>query len=572
MTALAKLPQTRTPPTIKLVTDLAVVSSWERATDSKRSKAELWADLLAPVVKDTCAAAHSVTWLRDKGAAGTLPSMAQDAYNLLAKGVSVPNLRRKLDKLRKGGIDALIPQHTGRQRVEGAWMAAFVEAFNIPSRPSVKAVYKQLLDAGYTMSYAQCIRYEKTLVRRLGREGIARVGKHQFGLANKNYQARHQDNMSAGDQYAGDGHTIDCYVAHPNTGRLFRPELTLFQDIKSRKIVGWWLGESENAIDTVRALAHAITTFNHVPPMLYLDHGAGYRAKLMSDECVGLSKRLGIDNMAARPGNPHGKGWIEQLFRIMRDEHDKLFDGGMAYCGDDAVKETNRRLSVDVKTGKRQLRSLADYAASLSKWIDRYNREPKPVLGKRSPNEVWAESFVRIEAGSNIAGIARPAQLCKVRRECVQLHGRRYYHGLLVDYQGLNVQVKYDLHDDLHVWIHDEQGRFICQADLTQKIATVPTSRIEQARDTAQRMAIQRKENDIAEIKARRQDAITVDMRMSAIDALTAAPPNKLIAPRAKAGMSPFKPKNDVQDVPYVHPADEASDDDFDIDITDYQP
>jgi CheY-like chemotaxis protein len=90
--------------------------------------------------------------------------------------------------------------------------------------------------------------------------------------------------------------------------------------------------------------------------------------------------------------------------------------------------------------------------------------------------------------------------------------------------------------------------------------------------EKANKAALQRLENKVLEQNARQNDAITVDMRMSAIDALTAAPPNKLIAPRAKAGMNPFKPKNDVQDVPYVHPQDEASDDDFDIDITDYQP
>lgn len=106
----------------------------------------------------------------------------------------------------------------------------------------------------------------------------------------------------------------------------YRPELTVFIDIKSSYIAGWWLSEAESTVSTMFAMSHAMRMHNHVPAWVYVDRGPGYRAKLLSEEGTGFYARFDIGLIGALPGNPHGKGWIERFFRTVRDKHDKRLD------------------------------------------------------------------------------------------------------------------------------------------------------------------------------------------------------------------------------------------------------
>ncbi|MFI5447732.1 hypothetical protein [Polaromonas sp. UC242_47] len=101
-------------------------------------------------------------------------------------------------------------------------------------------------------------------------------------------------------------------------------------------------------MSTLFALSQALRMHDHVPAWVYVDRGAGYRSKMLSDEVTGFYSRFDIGMISALPGNPHGKGWIERWFRTCRDKHDKFFAGGQVYCGDDMAPETNRRLSADL--------------------------------------------------------------------------------------------------------------------------------------------------------------------------------------------------------------------------------
>ena len=108
-------------------------------------------------------------------------------------------------------------------------------------------------------------RYLKALPATLGKYSPARVGPHLHKLTRRTYQRRSLDEVLVGEIYAGDGHTVDCYVAHPNTGKPYRPELTVFIDIKSSYVVGWYMSEAESAHSTLFALSHAMRSHNYVP-------------------------------------------------------------------------------------------------------------------------------------------------------------------------------------------------------------------------------------------------------------------------------------------------------------------
>ena len=499
---------------------------WAAATDAQRRTAELREVVVRPLF-DLVERGASITKVAElfvaRVAAETLDPNTRHVLKLLARdgeAPSVPTIKRMLMAYKANGKAGLLPKHTGRVRREYGWEARAVELYNIPSKPGYMDVTQRLIFEGFEgVTESRVKRFIKALPATLGEHSPARVGKHLHKLKRQHYQRRHLDDILVGEIYAGDGHTADCYVGHPNTGKPFRPELTVFIDIKSRFITGWYLTESESGVSTLYALSHAMVKHDHVPAWLYIDRGAGYRAKMLSDDVTGFYRRFDMEVIGALPGNPHGKGWIERFFRTVRDRHDKFFAGGLVYCGDDAAPETNRRLSAELQQGKRVLPSLAQYVDSFTAWLDQYHRTPMDVLGGRTPAQVWA-GLTPVGVGLPDQVVVRPHELRSVQRQTVRLHNRTYYHEALALYDAKEVDVEYDLHNDRAVWVFDKKGRFICEAKLANTIGVLPTSRIEEQREKRLAGQTKRLQRHLEEAQARAQDAVTAADQVAQLEAI----------------------------------------------------
>ena len=520
---------------LKLVKDVRHMSdlpaalsadTWATATDDRRRVADLRAAIVAPLAELVAngASVNNAARLFITRAEGGLldPNTAHVLQALGNDGASFSTLKRWIAAFLADGKAGLLPQHTGRVRQAYGWEARAVALYNIPGKPGFADVAWRLREEGHeTATESRVKRYLKALPATLGAMSPARVGPHLHRLTRQHYQRRSLAEVLVGEIYAGDGHTVDCYVAHPNTGKPFRPELTAFIDIKSRFPAGWYFTESESAHSTLFSLSSAMTRFDHVPAWLYIDRGAGYRAKLLSDENTGWYSRFDIQVIGALPGNPHGKGWIERWFRTCRDKHDKFFAGGSVYCGDDMAPETNRRLSADLASGKRQLPSYYDYVASFGRFVQQYINEPMDVLDGRTPAQLWAE-LVPVSVGVEADAVMRPSQECTVRRQEVRLHNRFYFAQELACVDGQRVLVQYDLHKDGLVWVHDKKGRFLCEARLVNTINVLPTSRLEEQRDKRLAGQLKRLQRKVDEAEARRADPITAADQVRAIEDLAA--------------------------------------------------
>ena len=447
---------------------------------------------------------------------------------------SVVTIKRAILSHRDGGKAALLDKRAGKRRLPQPWDIRAANLWANPASRGYADIAWQLRGEGYAVTDVQVNRYIKSLPAGISSpNSAARIGKHMFKLNRKHHVRRHTEDILTGEMYAGDGHTVDAYMAHPNTGGLFRPELTLFLDIKSRYVAGWWLSESETKESTLFALSSALMRNDHVPAWVYIDHGAGYRAKLMSDENTGWYAKFDIAVTAAIPGNSNGKGWIERFFRTVRDKHDKFFADGMMYCGDDMAPEINRRLSVEVKQGKRKLPSFNQYKDSLTAFFDQYHNEPMDVLKGRTPAQVWAE-LQPVAVGTSFDAVMRPSEERTVGHQEVRLHNRHYHHDSLADYDGQKVMVEYDLHDDALVWVRDLKGRLLCTAKLVHSIGVLPASRLEEQRDRREKGQVKRLQRHIDEVSARRMDPIEAADQFAAIEALRPATPT-LPAPTAPA-------------------------------------
>ncbi|MEZ7785033.1 Mu transposase C-terminal domain-containing protein [Cupriavidus gilardii] len=496
---------------------------WLTATEAQRQTAELRYQLIGPGLQliQAGASVNNVASLLAERLQDTGSAVQQQLLARLGDVPSVRTLKRWLSAFQREGKAGLLSRHTGRVRQDYGWELRAMALYNLPSKPTYAAVALKLRKEGFDSATESRVKtYLKSLPATVGPNSPARVGRHLHKLRHQKYQPRTLEQIKVGDIYAGDGHTCDCYVAHPNTGGVFRPELTAFIDIRSRYVPGWYLSEAESALSTVFALSHAMQTHDHLPLFLYLDRGAGYRSKLLNDEATGFYSRFEMDVIGALPGNPHGKGWIERWFRTVRDHHDKFFAGGQVYCGNDMAEEVNRRLSSDVKAGKRKLPSLDDYAASLSQFIHEYNHTPMDVLDGRTPAQVWA-SLERNPVVLSAEAIVRPREKRTVRRQMVELHKRQYYANELALYDGKQLTVEYDLHNDAAVWLYDAKDRFVCQAGLVRTVGVVPQSRLEEQRDKRLQGQIKRLQKKADEARARRQDAITISDQLEQLPDLS---------------------------------------------------
>ena len=547
---------TKTTLALKAITAQAAPEPWAAATDAKRRVADARLAVLGV----------AVNWVRD-GVAVNLAAetlfeqmhnhmtavqrMAVQTLDGRGKTPSKPTLIRWLGAHKKHGKAGLLPAHTGRQRIDYGWEARAVELFNKPSKPNAADVAFRLITEGFAdVKHGRVKAYLDTLPATFGKHSPARVGKHLHELTKMNYTERHMDDLVVGDIYAADGHTCDCYVAHPETGGLHRPELTVFLDLKSRYPVGWWISESESTTTTLFALSNALTTHNHVPNFVYVDKGSGYVAKLMTDEVVGFYAKFAIEPIFALPGNPHGKGWIERFFKTIRDRHDKFFDDGLTYCGDDMAPEINRRLHVDIKNGKRKLRSLAEYVDSLKAFFAQYIETPMPkALSGSTPAEVF-KGLQRVEIGTPMAAVARPSVMRTAYRQSVTLDKRRYFATELASFDTKTVRVEYDMHADAHVWISDAEGRFICMATITERIGVVSTSRLEDQKVKRLDGQIKRLEKHADEKRARLGNVIDMD---AVADRLEMVQPTDLLEAqhmqRAPTKAKPHKPVTMVIDI-----------------------
>lgn len=386
----------------------------------------------------------------------------------------------KLKKFNNGNPKALTKGYKGRQRKLYGWEHKAIELFNLPSKPGYADVaYWLRTDHGFECATkSRVTRYLKTMPETLGQKSPQRMGKTFYQHNLKPHKMRDNEVLPVGYGYEGDGHTVDAYVAHPSTGNLYRPELTVWIDVRSRMITGWYLSDSESAISTLFAISHALLSHNHVPAVLFLDNGSGFKARMMNDEVFGFFTRMSITPNWALPGNSKGKGLVEGFFKIYRNRLDKKYQ---TYCGDDMAPEINRRLPEMVKRGLRTLPTFADYKADIAKFIEDYNDEPKPVLKGKSPREIWEAGLKRVQIHVKADALIQPRVLRTVRKWRLQLHNRTYQAAELAQYNGREMLVEYSLHQDDEVRVLDDEERLVCIAQLVGKVARLPESRIQEA-------------------------------------------------------------------------------------------
>jgi putative transposase len=429
----------------------------------------------------------------------------------------------------------LAPKQRERDMSVPAWAPAFLALYQQPEKPTVEHAYRQFIKAllpqdAPTPSVWQVRRF----LAKVGNVTLemGRMGDRELKSL-KPFIRRDFASLLPSDVYSADGHTFDAEVQHPMHGRPFRPEITSVIDIGTRKMVGWSIGLNESAFAVLDALRHSVLR-GGIPAILYVDNGSGYKNQLMQDVGTGLLSRLGIEMINSLPYNSQARGVIEKLHQTIWVNAAKKLPG---YIGRDMDRQAKlnvfklSRKAIAKTAGVAQVMPLMPWESFLAFCegeVDEYNSRPHrslpkvadPATGRRrhmTPNEAWAlaesKGFApHTVADDEVRPLFRPQALRTVRRCELELFGNRYFAKALEEFHTQQLRIGYDIHDPAKVWVYDEAGRFICNAELDANVREyMPKSVVERARDKRAAGKENRLMVKLEEVQAERNGAPAID-------------------------------------------------------------
>jgi putative transposase len=489
----------------------ANVPALQKTTTKTREKS-MNRDIVLNYINELMAVSGSLTVAVDlllgRAESGLLPIHINAALKACAAGSASYPSKSSLclwhKNRRDGGIDALIPQYKGRVRNEGGWEALATDLYNVPSKVAIASVHKLLTEVhGFDCTYTQVKDYINALPAQLGKNSPARLGKNLERLTQQSFLRRTTENLRTGDIYAADGYCLDVYLTHPISGGLFRAEMTACIDVKSRYLAGYRLDENEGAFAVQSMWAETFHRHQHVCVFGYVDNGSGYKNHFVDDETVGFYSRVGMSLIHAIPGNPHGKGWIERFFRIVKEDFLRNWRPEF-FCGHEmaadvknkSVREFNAFRKAEKKGVIERTKGLtpptvAEFMEAFDAWLVRYHNRPHPEQKNKTRLEVWQE-LVRIEPASSELEMKYRAVLLTVRRSMLKHGVLEYKHPDLYAFNGQKVMLEYDMTDSRVAVVRLPDGRWVCDAHLITPMDVVPVSRMDEMRTTSAKNAIKK--------------------------------------------------------------------------------
>lgn len=349
------------------------------------------------------------------------------------------------------------------------------------------AAEEKALEAGWTpRSYKACQRAMADLPRAV----VTRFREGEKAFEDRHEPAIRRDYSTIGsdDVWCGDHHDFDVMVEHD--GKFVRPTVTAWQDVRSRKVLGWKVfAHAPNADTILAAFEIAAKTHGGVPGRVYVDNGKDYRSSALQGNdktrVEGAFTILGVE--AQHCWIYHGQSKpIERNFRTICDQFAREFD---TYCGN---KPGNRPedLQRNLKGGKAP--TLDEFAQAFTAYVaDDYNTAPHTgdAMEGKAPDVVYAEQNAgKRPVLDEVLDFACMPRFCPVVKR--RGAGGGEHRGVLIGKQGVTYRGLYfgafdpdvqRLHgqrvqlavnnDDLSsVLVLSLEGRLLCRAKANTKL------------------------------------------------------------------------------------------------------
>ncbi|PWR23385.1 Mu transposase C-terminal domain-containing protein [Zavarzinia compransoris] len=453
---------------------------------------------------------------------------AANARKGLARALSAGTLRRWRDAYEAAGRNPLVlaPKPAANEQVmPPEWLSRFLDFYAIPSKPSVAESYEtmQRLEPGVTLPALRTVHAAIAALpaverarRRMGPRALRQM---------KAFVRRTTDELWPTAVYVTDGHTFDAQVAHPLTGKQFRPEITGTIDVVTRRLTGWSVALAEATWGTIGALRHAFTT-SGVPDIWYVDNGKGFNNAILD----GLLARFDVTQTNRLPYRAQAGGVIERAHQSIWIRAARRLATYVGVDMDTEARQRNdRAIEADIKEtgGSPRLMPWPDFVAWCAATADAYNDRPHsslpkiidPATGKRrheSPNEAWSRWLAAgwipdTLEGEDVDQMFRPQIQRNVRRCEIDLFTNKYFSFDLEPWHGEDVLVGYDIHDASKVWVYTLEGRLICEAAWGgNEVSFKPRSVVDRAHDQRHKNQVGRKQRALDEAEGANRPALEI--------------------------------------------------------------
>lgn len=420
-----------------------------------------------------------------------------------ARGLSAATVRRWFDAYNEAGRRPIVlaPAPSAAEKtLPPSWLADFLDVWAVPSKPSIARATRELARLRPDLQLPP----ERTIQDHIARLPVVERNRGRLGPRAlrqlKLFVRRDVSELWPTAVYSTDGHTDHRFVAHPITGKPFRPEITSTIDVFSRRIVGWSVALAEATWGTVDALRHAFTT-SGVPDIWYVDRGAGFNNETLDDPLTGLLARFDVQKERSLPYRSQARGVIERFHRTWIDAARLSPDYAGVDMDVEARKRRDKAIVAEIEaTGRSQLVEWSDFILLCEREVAEYNSRPHSELPRRrdtdsgrylhlSPDQIWQQWLAAggrpdLVAEGEVEGLFRPQVRRTTRRGEIQLFTNRYFALELEEFSETEILVAYDIHDASRVWAFTLQQQLICEATYHgNTVSYFPRSVVEQAHE-----------------------------------------------------------------------------------------
>ena len=368
----------------------------------------------------------------------------------------------------KHGIAGLVPQYDRKRGGAGASFdekaKEIINSLYLDLRkPSAASVARDLAQFGYDLKYVTVNRYIKEIPNSV--KVFYREGQKAYHDKFDPYIERDYTLFKAMEWGCGDHHIFDFVITHE--GRIFRPWVTLFMDMRSRTITGWWIDVVPNTLTIMRAFAQSVDRYGLFENML-VDNGKDFRSEWFAGSewkerrtkpeketlelIEGVLQDCKTNVHFATPYRGQSKP-VERFFRSVCELFSKTQD---FYVGSNTVDapedkklfwgRINGRDKIEVTYTLEQLRR--DFEQFVTWFNSSWQHSGQGMDGK-TPNTVFAETFEckreMPEEYRKYVFTVREKRV--IQRNGVSMDGISYYNSEMARLIGEKVEVRRDIND-----------------------------------------------------------------------------------------------------------------------------
>lgn len=409
--------------------------------------------------------------------------------------ISMATLYNWEREFRDGGLAALVDDRGSKATAPGKddpFFKVLSQIYLVQQQPKLTFAHELACrlakERGFPIrSYEQ----SKRFIRNIPRDVLA---KYRGGVEDHNNEAtpflkRDYSGLRSNQIWCGDHHQFDVIV-DAGGGNLVRPWLTAWQDVRSRKIVGWHVFCHDPNSDTIQLAFKSGVETHYVPESVLVDNGKDYdcyalngrtkkdrwaKRKLIvnydSPAMGGLFGAVGVEVFHCEPYHGQSKP-VERWFETMEDSFGRAWD---TYCGN-SPQNKPEQLTIALERGKAP--KIETFIEAFGTWLDAWHEGHKhsgDAMDGKTPAAVWTEclEFRRVANPKALPFLLmKCGKPVRVTRNGVTLNGLQYGFGerSLYEKLGQDVLLYSDPRNVAQVWASTTGGEFFALLNLNQSI------------------------------------------------------------------------------------------------------